>query len=74
MNFRKWLEGLEPGPQQQHSPNGPNPMQIPVRPDQMTLPRPANGIPANRIIKKPKPLGELGPEFPGTARPPFAEK
>jgi hypothetical protein len=72
MNFRQWLEGLEPGPQQMVTPNGPNPMQVPINPNLMIPIK--KGQTAQYQIKKPQPLGTLNQDFPGTARPPFAEK
>lgn len=57
MNFRQWFLESDPGPVQMAPANGPNPMQIPISLHGKSFPR-----------KKPKPLGELTPNFPNDNR------
>jgi hypothetical protein len=67
MNFRQWLEGLDPGPQQMTTPIGPNPKQVPINPNRI-MPIKDTQV-AQYKIKKPQPLGNIGPDIPGSAKP-----
>ena len=60
LNFKQWFES-DPGPTQltPYAGPAPNPMQIPIN-----LPKPKRGF----LVKTPKPLGELTPNFPNDKR------